>query len=98
MASEIIAMREIQRRYRQLINKAKRTKAPLYLGTRARSEAVLIDVDSFQDLQRRAERKKDISEILKTMEWIRRGGRARVNLARFIRRDRRAHIAHASGH
>lgn len=92
MESGIIATREIQRRYRQLVDRVKRTKLPLYLGTRAQSEAVLIDVETFERMSRQSnQRTRTWAETEKILKDIRTGGLKKVNLARFIREDRRTH-------
>lgn len=92
MASEVIAAREIQRRYRQLVDRVKRTKMPVYLGTRARSEAVLLDVETFERMSHQSgQRIRSWEETEKILKDIRKGGLKKINLARFIRDDRRTH-------
>lgn len=92
MTTGVIATREIQRRYRQLVDRVKRTKMPLYLGTRARSEAVLLDVETFERMARQSnQRTRTWEETEKVLKEIREDGLKKVNLARFIREDRRAH-------
>ncbi len=92
MESGIIATREIQRRYRQLIDKVKRTKVPLYLGTRARSEAVLLDVETFERMSRQSnQRTRTWEEVVNILKDIRNDDAKKINLARFIREDRLSH-------
>lgn len=92
MASGVIATREIQRRYRQLIDKVKRTKMPLYLGMRGRSEAVLLDMETFERMSRRSNQpKRNWQEVKEVLKDIQKDGVKNINLARFIREDRRAH-------
>lgn len=92
MESGIVATREIQRRYRRLIDKVKRTKMPLYLGTRARSEAVLLDVETFERMSRRLnQHARSWEETEKILKEIRTDGLQKVNLGRFIHEYRRKH-------
>ena len=65
---------------------------PLYLGTRAQSEAVLIDVETFERISRHAnQRTRSWGEVEKVLKDIRKDGVKKVNLARFIHNDRHAH-------
>lgn len=92
MESGIIATREIQRRYRQLIDKVKRTKMPLYLGTRAQSEAVILDVETFEQMSRQSsQRTRTWEETEKILKDIRKSGLQKTNLTSFIHKDRRTH-------
>lgn len=92
MDKKIISVREIQRNYRRLINQVKKTKSPLYLGARSRAEAVLLDADVFEDLDKKANGQKITwEEMEKNLAWIRKGGKKGVDLARFVYADRRRH-------
>lgn len=85
-------MREMQRNYRKLINQAKRTKNPVFLGARARPEAVLLDIDVYEDLDKKAMGKKmNWEEMKRKLDWISAGGRQNVNLAKFVHADRKRH-------
>ncbi len=65
---------------------------PLYLGTRAQSEAVLLDVETFERMSRQAnQRTRSWGETEKILKGIRADGAKKINLARFIREDRRSH-------
>ena len=92
MDKNIFSLRQLQRNYRKLINQTKRTKKPIYLGAYSKAEAVLLDVDSFEDLQANNGRKeKSWKELKKTLDWIKSQGRTNVNLAKFIHEDRKRH-------
>lgn len=72
---------------------------PVYLGTRARSEAVLLDVETFERLSRQSnQRTRSWEEVERTLKDIRKDGAKKVNLARFIREDRRTHGISKSGY
>lgn len=91
MEKDVVLLREIQRNYRKLIDQVRKTKKPLYLGARLKPEAVLVDVDMFERLQQRAGQKRSWQEIKHTLEWIRKGGKKGVNLAKFVHEDRKRH-------
>lgn len=92
MNRNIVSLREIQRNYRKLINEAKRMKTPLFLGARAKPEAVLLDIDAFEDLDKKAKGKKlSWTDMKKRLDWISAGGKQGVNLAEFIHADRNRH-------
>ena len=97
MQPERVTLRDIQRRYRNLVDTVKRATRHLYLGTRSKSEAVLLDVETFEELQDRATRKKQSwGEVKKILEEIRKDGTQGVNLAEFVRKDRRTHAVYKS--
>lgn len=92
MDKNTVSLREIQRHYRKLINDVKRTRTPLYLGARFKPEVVLIGVDTFEQLQKRANHgKKSWDEVKRILELSRKSGRQGVNLAKFIHNDRKRH-------
>ena len=92
MNDQIVSMRQMQRNYRQLIDRVKRTKQPIYLVARSKREAVLLDVDEFENLKQKAQGKKVTwEEMKKRLDWIKKGGRQDVNLAQFIHDDRQRH-------
>ena len=92
MEREIVLLREIQRNYRKLIDRVRRTKQPLYLGARMKPEAVLLDVEMFERMQQRATQKKSWKELERTLAWIRSQGKGeKTDLAQFIQEDRKRH-------
>lgn len=92
MDDKIVSMREIQRNYRELIDRARKTKQPIYLGARLQKEAVLLDVEVYENLKKKAQGKKITwPEMKARLDWIRKGGRQDVNLAQFIHDDRQRH-------
>lgn len=92
MKNTVISMRQIQRHYRKLVDEAKKTKKPLYLGRRQLPEAVLLDIDVFENLQKRNKAPfQNWQQLKKTLGWIKRGGRQDLNLASFINADRKTH-------
>ncbi|MBI2263188.1 type II toxin-antitoxin system Phd/YefM family antitoxin [Candidatus Berkelbacteria bacterium] len=91
MDNNIVSARQIQRQYRKLIDEVKRTKKPVYLGSRSRPEAVLLDADVFEELwKKRRSQIKTWQEVKKTLNWIKEGGKQDVNLAQFIYADRKS--------
>lgn len=92
MTKNIVSLREIQRNYRKLINQVKRTKTPVYLGARSKPEAVLLDVEIFEDLDKRANRQRlSWEEMKERLDRISAGGKQGVNVADFIHADRQRH-------
>lgn len=92
MDKNIVSLREIQRNYRKLINEAKRIKTPIFLGARAKPEAVLLDIETFEELDKKANGKKlSWAEMKKRLDWISAGGKQGVNLAEFVHADRKRH-------
>jgi prevent-host-death family protein len=93
MEHNIVLSRELQRNYRKLINTVKKTRQPLYIGARHKSEAVLLDIDEFKQLQQRADKKqRSWTDTRKILETIRASGKGGVNLGLYIHEDRQAHI------
>ncbi len=85
-------MREMQRNYRELFDRARKTKQAVYLGARLKPEVVLLDVGVFEDMQKKIQGKKITwPEMKARLDWIRKGGRQDVNLAQFIHDDRQRH-------
>ena len=93
MNNQIVSTREIQRNYRQLIDRVKKTKQPVYLGARLKREAVLLDIGVFEDLKKKSQGEKKVTwkEMKARLDWIKKGGRQDVNLAQFIHDDRQRH-------
>lgn len=91
MEKEIVQLRELQRNYRKLIDRVNRTKKPLYLGAHSRSEAVLLDVESFERLQRQHKEQESWDEVKKKLRRIQKSGIQGINLAEFIHADRHSH-------
>ena len=93
MAQEVTSVREMQRNYRGLVNRVKRTKAPLYLGARSRPEVVLLDIETFESFKRHAvPRITSWGEIAQRLAWIRKGGRpGALSLSDFVHEDRAQH-------
>lgn len=92
MNDKIVSMREIQRNYRQLIDRVKRTRQPIYLGAHLKPEAVLLDVEVYENLKKKNQGKKITwPEMKARLDWIASGGRQDTNLAQFIHDDRQRH-------
>lgn len=89
MDDKIVSMREIQRNYRELIDRVKKTKQPMYLGARLQKEAVLVDIDSFTQLSRRVGGQQ-WEQVKKTLERISKKGNG-INSTKLLRDDRRRH-------
>ena len=92
MNDQIVSMRELQRNYRKVIDQAKNTKQPVYLGIRLKPEVVILDVNVFEFLKKKAEGKiMKWEDVKKRLDWIASQGRQDVNLAKFIHDDRQSH-------
>lgn len=92
MDKQIISTREIQRNYRGLVDRARKTKQPVYLGARSKAEVVLLDVGEFENLKNKAQGKKITwPEMKARLDWIASGGKQNTNLAKFIHDDRQRH-------
>lgn len=91
MERNVVALRQMQRNYRKLIDEVKRTKRPLYLGARLQPEAVLLDVGTFERMQAQKAKKMGWSETKRRLDWIANGGRQNVDLSKFIHEDRKRH-------
>ncbi|MDR3642807.1 MAG: type II toxin-antitoxin system Phd/YefM family antitoxin [Candidatus Doudnabacteria bacterium] len=91
MDEQIISIRQIQRNYRQLINQAKKTGRPVYLGARLKKEAVLIDAESYEKLKAKASYSGPVwGEIKESLAKLRKSGK-KQNLSKFIYADRNNH-------
>ena len=90
---QIISAREIQRNYRKLIDKVNRTKQPIFLGRFYKPQAVLLSIESFEELRgwRPVRPKKNWAEMKKSLEKIRKSGKQNVNLSDFVIEDRQSH-------
>jgi len=93
METNIFSMREVQRNYRKIIDKAKK-HGPVFLGAHGKAEAVLLDVDVFQELQTIQKHKKSIKEWERleiALNRLAAKGRQNTSLSQFLIRDRHAH-------
>lgn len=84
----IVPTREIQRDYRQLINRLKRTKKPVFLGSRGKLEAVLLNAQDYLASQTKTKLRLDPSVLVQTMRKLRQEGRKNVSLIKALRHDR----------
>ena len=92
MEKTIVSARELQRNYRQLINRVKTTKRPIYLGTHLKPEAVLVDLDEFNKLHQPQFRTQTWEEIKRDLDAIRAHSKpSKKSLAEFIHEDRQRH-------
>jgi prevent-host-death family protein len=92
MDYEITSAREIQRNYRKLVDRVKETGQAVYLGARSKPEAVLLDVETFENLKERAGSKQlTWKEIKKKLNRITKSGKQGVSLSQFIYEDRYRH-------
>lgn len=91
---KVISAREMQRNYKKILDKTKRSKRPLYLGRNYKPEFVVLDLDSYEKLKgwwSSPQPRRTWEEIEKSLNWIAKGGRQNVNLAKFIHNDRQSH-------
>lgn len=92
MNNKIVSIREIQRNYRKLVDQVKETGQAVYLGARLKAEAVLLDVEGFEELKQKAAGKKpDWKHIKRKLDWIADSGKEDVSLSKFIHEDRQRH-------
>ena len=92
MDNKVISSREIQRNYRGLVDRVKETGQAVYLGARNQPEAVLLGVDEFEALKRKALQKKlGWPELKKRLDKIKASGKQGISLAKFIHEDRQRH-------
>lgn len=94
MQQTIISMREIQRNYKRILQKAKEQKSPVFLGAYGKSQAVLMDIEAFEKLQNGKKRKSSMEEwkgLKREFDDLARQGRQGVNLSQLVRKDRRTH-------
>ena len=88
----VISVREVQRNYRKLVNKAKRDKKPIFLGAHFKPEAVIMDYNFYKILEQRPRnRNKTWQEIKKSLYWIAKGGKQKTSLSKFVYEDRKRH-------
>ena len=94
MEQNIISMREIQRNYKRVLEKAKTRKGPVFLGAHGKAQAVLMDIESFERLEKEKTYKNNIrgwEDLKREFDYLAKQGKQNVNLARFIREDRQTH-------
>jgi prevent-host-death family protein len=92
MNKKVISSREIQRNYRELIDRVKETSQVVYLGARSKPEAVLLGVDTFERLNGQISAKKPGREELKIkLDQIAKSGKQNVSLSQFVLQDRHRH-------
>lgn len=87
-------MREIQRNYKRILQKAREQKSPVFLGSYGKAQAVLMDIEEFERLRGKKKRKqseKEWEELKKELDYLARQGKQNVNLAQFVRQDRQSH-------
>ncbi|MEK7542661.1 MAG: type II toxin-antitoxin system prevent-host-death family antitoxin [Patescibacteria group bacterium] len=94
MEQNIISMREIQRNYKSVLEKAKTQKGPVFLGAHGKVQAVLMDIESFEKLEKKADiakRKKEWEKVEAALNRIAKEGRQDISLSEYVRYDRQAH-------
>ena len=94
MEQNIISMREIQRNYKRVLEKAKTQKGPVFLGAHGKAQAVLIDIESFERLEGERKYKNNLKgweDLKRELDYLAKQGKQNVNLAQFIREDRQTH-------
>lgn len=77
---ETASVAEIQRNYRKLLNKAKSTRSPLYILRNNFPEAVIVDVQSWNEIVRRLQREeeRDALEAIREYEIEKKAGALKV--------------------
>lgn len=94
MEQRIISMREIQRNYKRILEKAKRSKQPVFLGAHGNPRAVLMDIEVFHLLEKKMKdkaKKMKWRQIERLLDEVSASGRQDVSLSDFIRYDRQSH-------
>jgi len=94
MEQNIISMREIQRNYKRVLEKAKTQKGPVFLGAHGKVQAVLLDIMEFRKLQESVDvrkKKRKWEEMERTLDRLAAKGRQGISLSEFVIRDRHAH-------
>jgi prevent-host-death family protein len=94
MEHSIISMREIQRNYKSILEKAKTRKGPVFLGAHGKTEAVLMDIAEFRKLQESVDvrkKKRKWEELKRTLDRLASKGSQNISLSEFVIRDRHAH-------
>lgn len=86
----VISMREVQRNYKKIFDRAKRTKKPVFLGAHFKPSIVVLDINSFEYLKRQAKTKKKTNwgQFYINIDKISKKGCKDVNLSEFIIKDR----------
>lgn len=90
------SMREVQRHYRKLFDRVKKTKKPLFLSSRNKTEVVILSIDlynkMFQLFKKQKKEDESISwkDIEKNMKKISQKGK-KTDLTKFIINDRENH-------
>lgn len=94
MQQSIISMREIQRNYKRILQKARGQKSPVFLGKYGKVQAVLMDIEEFERLERKsdiARKEKEWKRIEAVLNRIAKEGRQDVSLSEYVRYDRQTH-------
>lgn len=94
MDQNVVSMREIQRNYRKIIDWVKSARKPVFLDSRGKTEAVLMDIEEFRKLQEKSEKRKRMiewEEMEKVLDDLSIKGRQGISLSEFVIRDRHAH-------
>lgn len=93
MEPTIIPMREVQRHYGALINKARVGRRPLFLGSHGKPQGVLMDIETWRRLSQRADTAQHLqwNVIASVLDRIAGEGKQDVTLSDFVRHDRTAH-------
>lgn len=94
MQQGIISMREIQRNYKRILQKAREQKSPVFLGVYGKPQAVLMDIEEFERLRGKKKYKqseKEWEELKKELDYLARQGKQNISLAQFVRQDRQRH-------
>ena len=94
MTTATVSMREMQRNYSSLIRQAKRTRRPVFLASRGKTEGVLLDVASYEEIQevKSSHKKRSWEDIKSALKSIRASGKQNVSLSAFVHEDRQRHI------
>ena len=94
MQQTIVSMREIQRNYKRILQKAREQKSPVFLGKYGKAKAVLMSIEDFERLERKsdiARKEKEWKKTEATLKRIAKEGRQDVNLSEYVRYDRQTH-------
>lgn len=94
MQQRIISMREMQRNYKRLLQKAREQKFPVFLGAYGKAQAVLMDIEEFRKLKESLElrkKKRKWEETERMLDRLSAKGSQDISLSEFIIRDRHAH-------
>lgn len=94
MDQNVVSMREIQRNYRKIIDWVKSARKPVFLDSRGKTEAVLMDIESFERLEGEKRHKTSLREwkdLKREFDYLAKQGKQNVNLAQFVREDRQTH-------